>query len=189
MAAESSRAPEALAALPESRWSRTRRADLVVSCAIASLLVTFALAPPARGATERAAGDDIRGVWVNHREVGKRKLAVWIEDCDGLLCGRIYWQKKPMSADGQPKRDRHNPDAALRDRPLCGLKIFSGFRRVKEGAWSAGEIYNPNDGRTYSSAFQLEPDGSLRINGYVGIPLFGKTLNWVRPKEPLDRCG
>jgi uncharacterized protein (DUF2147 family) len=155
----------------------------------AALLLGLALAFPGHGASEPAVTDDVRGLWVDHREADKRKVAVWIEDCDGLLCGRIYWQKKPLAADGQPKHDRHNPDAALRERPLCGLRILAGFRRTKDGAWSAGHIYNPNDGRTYSSTLQLEPDGSLRVRGYVGLTLFGKTVEWVRPQEPLARCG
>ena len=152
------------------------------------LALALALASPAPGATERAVTDDVRGLWVDHRESDKRKVAVWIEDCDGLLCGRIYWLKKPLSA-GQPKRDQHNPDAALRDRPLCGLRILTGFRRVKETTWSAGHIYNPNDGRTFSSTINLEHDGSLRIRGYVGLSLFGKTVEWVRPQETVERCG
>ena len=156
---------------------------------MASLLIAFALAPPVQAAVERAATADVQGLWVDHREVDKRKVAVWIEDCDGLLCGRIYWQKKPLSASGQPKRDRHNPDAALRERPLCGMKILTGFRRTTEGTWSAGHIYNPNDGRTYSSTLHLERDGSLRIRGYVGLSLFGRTVEWVRPQEALERCG
>ncbi len=156
--------------------------------AVAFLLFALGLALPAHGATQPAAGDDIRGLWVDHRDGDKRKVAVWIEDCDGLLCGRIYWQRKPLSASGQPKRDRHNPDTALRDRALCGLKILTGFRRTKEGTWSAGHIYNPNDGRTYSSTLHLDQDGSLRIRGYVGLPLFGRTVKWVRPQETLERC-
>ena len=154
----------------------------------ATLLAALALASPAPGANERAVTDEVRGLWVDHREADKRKVAVWIEDCDGLLCGRIYWQKKPLSADGRPKYDRHNPDAAQRERPLCGLRILTGFRRTMDRAWSAGHIYNPNDGRTYSSTLQLEPDGSLRIRGYVGLSLFGKTVEWVRPQETLARC-
>ena len=90
---------------------------------------------------------------------------------------------------GEPKRDRHNPDAALRERPLCGLRILTGFRRAKESTWSSGHIYNPNDGRTFSSTMSLQHDGSLRIRGYVGVSLFGKTVEWVRPQEPLERCG
>jgi len=156
--------------------------------ALALMLVSAALASPASGAPESAVTDAVRGLWVDHREVDKRKVAVWIEECDGLLCGRIHWQKKPLSSDGQPKRDRHNPDAALRDRPLCGLKILSGFRRANEGTWSAGSIYNPSDGRTYSSTISLEPDGSMRVRGYVGLSLFGKTVEWVRPQENLARC-
>jgi uncharacterized protein (DUF2147 family) len=152
------------------------------------LLVALALAAPASGTPEPEGNRDIRGLWVDHREGDRRKVAVWIEDCDGLLCGRIYWLKKPLSAGGAPKRDRHNPDAALRDRPLCGLPILTGFRRVEEDQWSAGRIYNPNDGRTFSSTIHLEPDGSLQVRGYVGFTLFGKTVVWVRPREALARC-
>jgi uncharacterized protein (DUF2147 family) len=183
--AEPSGAPAARAA----RSSFNHAALRAPTRAAASLLIAFALASPAHGATERAVTADVRGLWVDHREGDQRKVAVWIEDCDGLLCGRIYWQKKPLSAGGLSKRDRHNPDAALRDRPLCGLKILTGFRRVKEDTWSEGHIYNPNDGRTYSSTLHLEPGGSLRIRGYVGLSLFGKTVEWVRPQETLERCG
>jgi uncharacterized protein (DUF2147 family) len=151
--------------------------------------VALALTAPASGAPEPDGNRHIRGLWVDHREGDQRKVAVWIEDCDDLLCGRIYWLKKPLSAGGQPKRDRHNPDAALRDRPLCGLTILTGFQHVEEGTWSAGRIYNPNDGRSFSGTIHLEPDGSLRIRGYVGFTLFGKTAVWVRPQEALARCG
>ena len=152
------------------------------------LLGALALTAPANSAAEPEGNRDIRGLWVDHRVGDQRKVAVWIEDCDGLLCGRIYWLKKP-STGGQPKRDRHNPDAALRDRPLCGLTILTGFQHVEQGTWSGGRIYNPNDGRSFSSTIHLEPDGSLRIRGYVGLALFGKTVVWVRPQEAPARCG
>ena len=151
-------------------------------------LLALTLTAPASAAPQAEGNRDIRGLWVDHREGDQRKVAVWIEDCDGLLCGRIYWLKKPSSG-GQPKRDQHNPDAALRDRPLCGMTILSGFRKVDERTWTAGRIYNPNDGRSFSSTIDLEPDGSLKIRGYVGFSLFGKTVVWVRPQEAPARCG
>ena len=113
---------------------------------------------------------------------------MWIEDCDDLLCGRIYWLKKPLSG-GAPKRDTHNPDTALQSRPLCGLKILTGFRPGEAPSWYRGYIYNPNDGRTFNSTIHVEGDGSLKIRGFVGVSLFGKTVEWVRPQEPLERCG
>ena len=101
-----------------------------------------------------AARDDIRGLWVDNRESDKHKVGVLIEECDGALCGRIIWLKKPM-AGGEPKRDQHNPDAALRERPLCGLKILTGFKPGKAPSWFSGYIYNPNDGRTFNSTIHV----------------------------------
>jgi uncharacterized protein (DUF2147 family) len=162
-------------------FARRAAARAVASWAAAVSLAASAAAPAPAGS------DDIHGLWVDNRDGDKRKVAVWIEDCDGLLCGRIYWLKKPLSG-GAPKRDTHNPDVALQARPLCGLRILTGFQRTKERHWSAGQIYNPNDGRTFKSTIELEHDGSLRIRGFVGIALFGKTVEWVRPQEPLERC-
>jgi uncharacterized protein (DUF2147 family) len=154
---------------------------------VVALLAGLALAVPAPAQVERPRRDDVRGLWIDHRDPEKRKVAVWIEDCDGHLCGHIYWLRKPLSG-GRPKRDQHNPDARLRDRPLCGLRILSGFKRTGDGAWSAGQIYNPGDGRTFSSTMTLESDGGLRISGYLGLSLFGKTVEWVRPQERPGRC-
>ena len=156
---------------------------------VLALLASFTLAMPAAAQAERTRRDDVHGLWIDHRDPGKRKVAVWIEDCEGLLCGHIYWLRKPTSAGGRPKRDRHNPDARLRDRPLCGLRILSGFKRVGDGIWSAGQIYNPGDGRTFSSTMTLESDGGLRISGYIGLSLLGKTVEWVRPQDKPGRCG
>ena len=146
------------------------------------------MASPAWGAPARSGADDVHGLWVDHDESDQQKVAVWIEDCGSLLCGRIFWLKKPMTASGRPKRDRHNPDAALRDRPLCGLRILSGFRRAKENTWAEGQIYNPDDGRTYSSTMTLGSDGALEVRGYLGISLIGKTVAWVRPREQTRSC-
>jgi uncharacterized protein (DUF2147 family) len=152
------------------------------------LAAWLALAAFAVADTGHASGADVRGLWVDQRDPGKRKVGVWIEDCEGQLCGRIVWLRKPLSG-GRPKQDKHNPDARLRDRPLCGLRILTGFRRAGDGVWNAGQVYNPNDGRTFSSTMTLEGDGGLRIRGYVGAALFGKTVDWVRPQDKLSHCG
>ena len=152
---------------------------------IFALSLTSALSPSAFAGS---VADDIHGLWINNKDVGKQKFAVMVEDCGSKLCGRLYWLKKPLSASGLPKRDKHNPNEALRDRPLCGLQILTGFQYVSDNTWNSGEIYNPDDGLTFSSTMKLAPEGSLKIRGYVGISLFGKTLEWVRPTEEIARC-
>ena len=154
-------------------------------CLIVALSLTSAISPSAFAGS---VANDIHGLWINNKDVDKQKFAVMVEDCGNKLCGRLYWLRKPLSADGLPKRDKHNPNEALRDRPLCGLQILTGFQYVGDSTWNAGEIYNPDDGLTFSSTMKLAPDGSLKIRGYVGISLFGKTLEWVRPTEEITRC-
>lgn len=128
----------------------------------------------------------LTGLWI---EAKKHKVAVWVEECQEQLCGRIYWLKKPLSADGKPKLDAENPNVSLRSRPQCGLKILTGFSPTKNiNVWRGGKIYYPKSGKTYKSNIQISKDGSLKIRGYVGISLFGKTLKWERPKEKLVPC-
>jgi uncharacterized protein (DUF2147 family) len=164
-----------------------RRASCLALAALALTALTALTAVTARAASPERPATDIRGLWVDNRDSGKHKVAVWIEDCEGGLCGRIYWLRKPTAA-GSPKRDERNPDAALRDRPLCGLKIMTGFRPGEAPSWYRGYIYNPNDGRTFNSTLHLEEDGTLKVRGFVGVSLFGKTVEWVRPREQLARC-
>lgn len=130
----------------------------------------------------------IQGLWVDNKDPSRQKFAVMLEDCGSKVCGSLYWLKKPLFANGLPKRDKHNPNESLRDRPLCGLQILTGFQAANDALWQDGEIYNPDDGLTFSSTMKLSPEGTLKIRGYVGISLFGKTVEWVRPAEEITRC-
>lgn len=150
------------------------------------LLLTAQASSAALGKQNNA--NDIHGLWVDNKDVDKQKVAIQIEDCGTSLCGRIYWLKKPFNKEGQPKHDKHNSNSTLRNRPLCGLQILSGFRYSKDNTWGDGQIYNPDDGYTFKSTMSLKEDGTLNVRGYVGISLLGKTVEWVRPKEKIEQC-
>ncbi len=102
--------------------------------------------------------------------------------------GRIVWLKEPMyptddtkGMAGQAKVDRENPDAALKTRPIIGLPLITGFKYAGDGVWNDGTIYDPKSGGTYSCKMTLMMDGSLKVRGYKGISLFGRTEIWTRP--------
>jgi len=87
--------------------------------------------------------------------------------------------KSPNEADGKtPRKDRHNKDAKLRNRTLVDIVLFSNFV-FKDGKWVDGEIYDPNSGKTYSGQITLKGD-RLNVRGYIGTPVFGKTLIFMR---------
>jgi len=116
------------------------------------------------------------------------RAGILIAPCGTQLCGHIDWLKHPLTPQGQPKTDIHNPDASLHSRPICGLPMVWGFVPDNGGGWAGGWIYDPEAGKTYKSIMHVQADGSLRVRGYIGIPLLGRSEVWTRPPAPLTRC-
>lgn len=93
------------------------------------------------------------------------KAQVRITDCGGSLCATLAGLRKPNDKDGRPKRDKYNPNASLRDRPVVGLALVSGMR-FEGGRWN-GRFYNPDDGRTYAGAITVRSGDRLDLRGCV----------------------
>lgn len=120
------------------------------------------------------------GTWLG--ETGRSHIR--IASCGDKLCGSVAWLKEPLDEAGKPKVDHKNSDDGKRQRPLLGLAMLENFVRSADAAekWESGTIYNPEDGDTYRSTMTLEDADTLKVRGYVGIPLFGKTQTWTRVK-------
>lgn len=118
-------------------------------------------------------------------EVQTRVLGNWLTEpkdgiiqistaADGTLQGRIVGGNAPG------KLDKENPDAAKRALPLRGQVIMSSLKYDGDGKWSGGSIYDPNSGSSYRCKIELNSDGSLKVRGFVGIALLGKSQRWTR---------
>ena len=99
---------------------------------------------------------------------------VRIDDCDGVLWGIISWEKEPGGVDS------YNPDPAERNHPTLGIHILLAMKPTKPGLWQ-GEVYNPENGKTYDSRMSLTSPDVLRIEGcMLGFLCGGE--NWTRVK-------
>jgi len=116
------------------------------------------------------------GIWLTESGSGQVEIA----PCGTTLCGKIVWLKEPLTDKGEPKTDGNNPNEAQRQRPILGLAMLEGFAPATSGGWDGGTIYNPEDGKTYKCVLALDDPDRLRVRGYVGIPLLGKTQIWTR---------
>ena len=101
------------------------------------------------------------GVW----KIGKGKVTIKIIECDGGLCANIVGLSEP-TRNGKPKVDRHNKNAALRDRPLMGLQIASNLKPSGDGRWE-GTVYNPDDGYTYIAKVSAIDENIMKLKGCV----------------------
>lgn len=141
-----------------------------IRIAAAHLFVAFSAASAGAGESDPV------GTWLH----GNKRIKVAIAPCGDALCGSIVWFRWPNDAEGAPLVDLMNPNPALRDRPLLGLRVLDGLRPEGPGKWTGGRIYNPDDGVQYRAELTIGEDGDARIRAYVLLPLFGKTFIWTR---------
>jgi uncharacterized protein (DUF2147 family) len=129
-------------------------------------LVTLAM-------TASAWADGAAGTW----RMTNGKVTVKVSQCGSNLCANVVGLKKPFYDDGSPKIDKYNPNRALRARKVIGISLLKGMKPAGDNKW-AGEIYNPDDGRTYSATMTLEGN-KFKLRGCV-VGFLCKTQNFVR---------
>ncbi len=130
-----------------------------------------------------SSGDDILGVWDNPEKDARSEIF----KCGEKYCGKILSLKEPdypagstEGTPGTPKLDHHNPDRALRSRPIIGLQIVNDFVFAGDNLWKDGTVYDPKKGKTYSGKMTLVSPKELKLRGFIGISLIGRTATWTR---------
>ena len=117
------------------------------------------------------------GRWKTVDDVtGKIKSIVAIREQNGVLYGTVERVFDPPV----PNPLCIHCTGSFKDRPVIGLQILWGLR--KDGSqWSGGQILDPETGRIYRCYVALEDGGrKLRIRGYIGLSVFGRTEHWLR---------
>lgn len=120
--------------------------------------------------------DDILGIWMTG---GKEPAKIQTYKSGDKYYGKIIWLKNPTE-NGKQRTDANNPDQAKRNNPIVGLVILAGFKFDGDDEWKGGDIYDPESGKTYSSYMYLKDNNTLKVRGYVGVSLFGRTETWTR---------
>jgi uncharacterized protein (DUF2147 family) len=72
---------------------------------------------------------------------------IHFDHCGQQICAWIL----SVSPSAPANKDIHNPDSSLHERPLCGMKIGTGFTLNNPTTASGGLLYDPKTGRTYHS--------------------------------------
>jgi uncharacterized protein (DUF2147 family) len=108
------------------------------------------------------------GEWLVEDGEGK----IRIEPCGNNLCGFVSAAKNPKA------KDRHNPNPALRNRPVLGTPILINMK--PNGRRWSGRIYNVKDGRSYTAHIALKSANTLRVEGCAFGGLICGGQNWSR---------
>ncbi|MEM7058169.1 MAG: DUF2147 domain-containing protein [Pseudomonadota bacterium] len=128
--------------------------------------------------------DAAHGYWLTQNG----KAIIHMVPCGAQTCGQMVWTASPRDEAGKLKLDVKNNDDALRARPVCGLQLVGGMKLKDAGSWQDGWIYNPRDGETYSAEISAVSADELKVRGFLGIKLLGKSQIWTRVTDDRGGC-
>lgn len=119
------------------------------------------------------------GVWKtidDHN--GKVRSLVRITEVNGELQGKIEKLFREPGEEPNPKCDKCTD--YRKDQPILGLVFMNGLKKDGD-EFTGGQILDPDNGKIYRSKMELIEGGKkLKVRGYIGAPLFGRSQVWVR---------
>jgi uncharacterized protein (DUF2147 family) len=125
-----------------------------------------------------AAAPALGGLWEYKDSKGVR-AHVRVAVVNGVLSATV---EKPFPRKGEPDEPRcEKCPGAFKNKPIRGLRIVWGARLKTDGSYQDGRILDPDNGSIYSVTIRPSADGnSLKIRGFVGVSLLGRTSVWRR---------
>lgn len=140
-------------------------------------------APKDNVAKAAAPGDTLLGEWWTENNVGRVRFS---KDHDGTYRGTTTCCKAEKPNPDNPPVDLHNPNPKMRGRSTVGIVLIWKLA-YEDGEFVDGYVYNPRDGKTYRFEAKIIDKNTVKIRGYMGIPLLGQSQVWKRFQPPTAR--
>lgn len=128
--------------------------------------------------TVNAQKGSVLGRWKSIDDAtGKELGVIHIYEEEGKIYGKVIEILNPKDRD----KICHNCSGADKKQPILGLVVIQGLTKDGE-EYSGGKILDPKHGKYYKCYINLENENKLKVRGYIGISLFGRTQYWHRVK-------
>ena len=120
--------------------------------------------------------NQIEGVWITQDdETGKKKSEVLLYKNEGKLYGKIL----NLLLEEDKGKLCVNCKGENKNLAIEGMVILEGLE-LNGKTWEEGTILDPKSGKTYSCYITFENDNTLKVRGYIGFSLLGRTQKWIR---------
>lgn len=95
--------------------------------------------------------------------------------------GKIYGTVEEITLEADRNKRCTNCTGEDKNKPILGLTVIKGL--VKDGDEYYGHILDPKYGKLYKCYIRLESPNKLKVRGYIGFSLLGRTQYWHRVKS------
>lgn len=111
-------------------------------------------------------------------ETGKAKSIVEIYEKSGKIYGKVF----DILEIENRNRVCSNCSGEDKNKPILGMVIIKGLTK-EANQYTKGKILDPKNGKLYQCYITLESKDKLKVRGFIGIALFGRTQYWYRVKN------
>ena len=106
-------------------------------------------------------------------ETGNEKSIVEIYEVDGKAYAKIL----QLLEKGKEDKLCDECKGDKKGKPVKGMVIINGL--TKDGdEWNDAKILDPKTGKVYKCYITLDGDNKLKVRGYIGFALIGRTQYW-----------
>lgn len=147
--------------------------SLIIICV--TMIAMIALSPAVR------AGETLLGVWMTiDDETKKAKSHIEIYEQGGVYFARII---KLLEAGKGPDTLCDKCTGEKFNKPVVSMIIMWGMKKKNDTQFQGGRILDPGNGKDYGCNITIENENKLKVRGFVGFSLLGRTQHWYRVKN------
>lgn len=122
---------------------------------------------------------DVTGKWKTiDDKSGEAKSIVEVFKKNGKVYGKVI---KILDPTKQGEICKNCP-GELNGEKILGMTIINDLEK-NGNEYSGGTVLDPNNGKVYKCLMALEEPNILKVRGYVGISLIGRSQYWVRQEQ------
>lgn len=148
------------------------------------LPLLFLILLPAK--TLQAQSEGCLGYWKTiDDETNKARAIVQIYKQQGKYHGKIVKLFREPDEDPDPYCDKCDEDDSRYNQRVLGMVILTDLAwDADDNEWDDGEILDPDNGSVYDCYLALESRDKLKVRGFLGLSLLGRTQYWYRTEAP-----
>jgi uncharacterized protein (DUF2147 family) len=123
-------------------------------------------------------GQSIIGQWETFDDKTKEKKAI----IEVYKTNNFYFAKIVKSFIGEKNAICETCKGTKKGKPIIGLIIIENIKEDGK-EFNGGLILDPENGETYKCYLKLINNNKLKVRGYLGFSLFGRTQYLIRKRS------